>query len=298
MGDAPDETGKERKQQRGVDECAWAEYSHGPAVARIFGCVADQPFRICHLVHDDVARVDAGGARNAAHLKSVANVDAGGTDLHAGEAVDAVAKAGRAAFDGLATTAARLAACFVVADDQRVTIEHRALESRVRAHVFADLLAQVAGVAVGRECVEEDPERFPTTHLETRHFACKLVYRREKPDEREARPERKRDPQELLERFPREFRAVPRCGVELHAPVAIAFDLALDPQEHFGPHGLRARVTAPQPSGERGEEKQRQPGHDQQPGQIKEILWPEGQAEDMEFARGKIEQDELMPVPR
>ena len=58
--------------------------------------------------------------------------------------------------------AARLAARGVVADDQRVAVEHRALEARVRAHVLADLLAHEAGVAVGGEAVEQDPERSPT----------------------------------------------------------------------------------------------------------------------------------------
>ena len=52
----------------------------------------------------------------------------------------------------------------VVADDQRVAVEHRALEARVGAHVLADLLAQEAGVAVGGEAVEQHPEHFPRAH--------------------------------------------------------------------------------------------------------------------------------------
>ena len=51
--------------------------------------------------------------------------------------------------------------CGVVADDQRVLVEHRALEARVRAHVLADLLAHEAGVAVGGEAVEQHPEPLP-----------------------------------------------------------------------------------------------------------------------------------------
>ena len=57
--------------------------------------------------------------------------------------------------------AARLAALTVVGDDQRVGVEHHALEAGVGAHVLAHLLAHPAGVAVGREAVEQDPERLP-----------------------------------------------------------------------------------------------------------------------------------------
>ena len=57
--------------------------------------------------------------------------------------------------------AARLAALGVVGDDQRVLVEHRALEARVGAHVLADLLAHEAGVAVGGEAVEQHPEGLP-----------------------------------------------------------------------------------------------------------------------------------------
>src|SRR5690242_1912974 len=179
MRDAPDETGHEREQERRIDQRARTQHAHGPAVARIFSRIADQTLRIRHLVHDDIAGVYAGGAGDAADLQPIADVDAGRTDLHAGKAIDAVAESRRATFGGLATAAARLAACFVVADDQRIAIEHRALESRIWTHVLADLLAQVARVAVGRERVEEDPECFPAACLQMPDLAGELAYRRE-----------------------------------------------------------------------------------------------------------------------
>src|SRR6185369_18062423 len=99
------------------------------------------------------AAVYAGGAADALVLQALADVDAGRADLHADAAVDAVAL--------VAALPPRLAARLVVGDDQRVLVEHRALETRVGAHVQADLFAHPAGVAVGGKAVERDPERFP-----------------------------------------------------------------------------------------------------------------------------------------
>ena len=79
-----------------------------------------------------------------------------------------------AGVDAARARAARLAALRVVADDQRVAVEHRALEARVRAHVLADLLAHVAGVAVGGEAVEQDPERLPRAEREAAASAASV----------------------------------------------------------------------------------------------------------------------------
>src|SRR5206468_160974 len=97
-------------------------------------------------------------------LQAFADVDAGRADLHAQRAGYALALAepGQCVVRQRAwPRAARLAARAVVADDHRVLVEHRALEARVRAHVLADLLAHVAGVAVGRDAVEQHPEPLP-----------------------------------------------------------------------------------------------------------------------------------------
>ena len=157
--------------------------------------------------------------------------------------------------------AARLAARRVVADDQRVLVEHRALEARVGAHVLADLLAHEAGVAVGGEAVEQDPERSPTGPSAKRAAtsAPSVADRREVADEGEAGPQRR------ARSRPRACRLAAAslsrdhgARVELHARAAVAFDLALDPQEDLGVDGLRAGVAAPQAPGDRGEQEQRQ----------------------------------------
>ena len=153
-----------------VDERARPEHAPPHRRARRSRCasafsrrVADQPVRIAHLVHHLVAAVDAGGAADALVLQALADVDAGRAHLHA----DRCSRRSRRGppprgSDLAAARAARLAARRVVGDDQRVLVEHHALEARVRAHVLADLLAHAAGVAVGREAVEEHPERSPT----------------------------------------------------------------------------------------------------------------------------------------
>src|SRR5690606_18451895 len=156
-------------------------------------------------------------------LQAITDVDAGRADLHAGKAIDAIAEgpgiagggricrgqghAGGEAGLAIATSGvglqpspmpARFAARHVVADDQGVAIEHRALEARIRAHVFAYLLAQVAGIAVGGEAIEKDPESFPAADRALHEVAAKLADWREEADESEAGPQREADPCQLL----------------------------------------------------------------------------------------------------
>src|SRR5262245_30751654 len=130
-------------------------------------------------------------------------------------------------------------------------VEHRALEARVRAHVFAYLLAQVAGVAVGREGVEAHPEGFPATERGVRHFCRERSDRREVADERVAGVQREGDPQQLLRALAHELVAIPRPLVELLPLQPVAFGEALDPDERLRPDALRTGVAAPQPARER-----------------------------------------------
>src|SRR3546814_5152435 len=110
----------------------------------MFGGVADQPARVIHLVHDVVAGVDARRAADAFDLQAVANVDTGGADLDAHGAVDAVPQAQGLVVNALLAGATAFAATRVVGNDQGVLVEHHALETCVRAHVDAHLLAQPA----------------------------------------------------------------------------------------------------------------------------------------------------------
>jgi hypothetical protein len=189
------------------------------------------------------------------------------------------------------------AALLVVGDDQRVLVEHRALEARVRTHVLAHLLAQVAGVAVGGEAIEEHPERLPGAERQRQRLVRQRADRREEAHEGEAGPQRERHPQDLLGALAQQLVGVPRPAVQLETRRAIALGAALHPQEGLGPHGLRAGVTAPQPPAHRREEEQRQGGDDQQPGEEDKILRPEHQAEDEELARRQVEQHGLAAVP-
>src|SRR5208282_5271111 len=159
------------QQHRGVGERAGPQYAapHGRRVVapteRVFGGVADEPRRIAEALHHLVATIDTGRAANAFVLQAATDVDSRGADLHADVAVDAVAQRLVLALDRLGARPARLAALAVVGDHQRVRVEHHALEARIRAHVLAHLLAHEAGVAIGREAVEEDPERLPRAEL-------------------------------------------------------------------------------------------------------------------------------------
>ena len=196
-------------EQRRVDERARPQHAlpHLPRAVmavreRILRRVADEAARVAHLVHHLVAAVDARGAADAFVLQALADVDAGRADLHADAAVDAVAEPAAFAVRLAAARAARLAARRVVGDDQRVAVEHHRLEARVRAHVLADLLAHPAGVAVGREAVEQHPERLPTPpSCHGDRADAKVADRREVADEREAGPQRDRDPGRVLRRL-------------------------------------------------------------------------------------------------
>ena len=268
---AGDQRADQQQQDRRVDQHARPEHAPQPLRRRqvlrqaVLRGVADQPARVVHLVHHAVADVDAGGAADAFVLQALADVDAGRADLHAQPAVDAVAQAQRLAVGLARARAARLAALGVVADDQRVLVEHRALEARVRAHVLADLLAHEAGVAVGGEAVEQHPEASPTgPSAQLRHQLRQRADRREVADEGEAGPQRDGDPDRLLGHLRASCGRGPRAGVELHARDAVALELALDPHEDLGVDRLRAGIAAPQPPGHRGEQEQRVGRDDQQ----------------------------------
>jgi hypothetical protein len=185
----------------------------------------------------------------------------------------------------------------VIPNDQRIAIEHRALEACVRAHVLAYLLAQEAGVAPGREGVEQHPEGFPASPVKRNQPIAELADRGEEADEGEPGPQRKQQPQTVLGGLAADLFAGPRACVETDALVPRALGPAFHPQEHFGPDRLRTGVAAPQAPGERGEEEQGQPGHDQQQGEEDEVLRPEGQAKHVELARRQVEQHRLAAVP-
>src|SRR5690606_22952543 len=115
----------------------------------VLGGVADQAAWVVHFVHDGVAGIDTGGTTDAFDLQAIADVDAGRAYLHTHGAVDAVTKPHGFVVSVFLARATLLAAAWIVGDDQRVLVEHHALEARIRTHVDAYLLAQIAGAAVG-----------------------------------------------------------------------------------------------------------------------------------------------------
>ena len=60
------------------------------------------------------------------------------------------------------------------------------------------------------------------------------------------------------------------------------------------PDRLRAGVSAPDPAQYRSEQKEAQPGHDQQPGNVVEFLWPDLDPEEEETPVGQIDQHRLV----
>ncbi len=86
---------------------------------------------------------------------------------------------------------------------------------------------------------------------------------------------------------------VPRQARQLHLLRAVALDLALDPQEHLGPHRLRAGEAAPHAPGDGGEQEQRQRGDDQDRGEEEQVLRPEGPGEQVELAVRQVDQERL-----
>src|SRR5688500_6698615 len=137
-------------------------------------------------------------------------------------------------------------------------VEQRPLKACIRAHVFADLLAHVAGVAVGRKAIEADPEQLPAASREAHQRCGKLADVAEVADESAAGEQRKGDPQNLLGALAQELGAAPAGTIELDALLAATLGEPLQPDENFGPYRLRAGIAAPQAPGQRGAKEQRQ----------------------------------------
>ena len=95
----------------------------------------------------------------------------------------------------------------------------------------------------------------------------------------------------------RSLRADLGRAVELHLRRAVALEETLDPEEHLGPDRLWAGIAAPEPPGQRREKEKAETREDEQGREIDEVLRPEGQAEEIELARGEVEDDGLVTFP-
>jgi hypothetical protein len=94
-----------------------------------------------------------------------------------------------------------------------------------------------------------------------------------------------------------QFAGIHRRRIEFHAGRTVAFDAPLYPHEYFRVDRLRARIAAPDASGDGGHKKETQRTDDQQQGQIDHILRPEHEPENVELALKQIEQHGLAAIP-
>ena len=228
-------------------------------------------------------------------LAPVADIDSGRTDAHALLAVDAVAGrlALRAQFIRQARRTARLAAVIAISDVERVFVGQRRLDARPRAHIETDLLAHVAGERVGGESQNADPE----IGDERRLAGGEMLHQRRRIGEIEhpgaAGPPRHHQPEKVLRGLAGVGLGGPFAAVALHVLAAVAFGEPLDGEEQIGPHRLRAEIAAPDPAGDRVHQEQHDRGHDQQAGDVIDLLRPDLDEEEIEPPVGEIDQHRL-----
>src|SRR5574343_106096 len=296
----PDGTGNDGNQDSGVKNNPRAHdmghhfFRREMLLQRIFGGVANETTRLADLVHDRITGIDTGSAADTLVLNTLPDIDTHRTDRHAQTAVDAIPQG--IGINAFFARAARFAALRIIGDDQGIRIEHDALETRIRAHVFTNLLTQETGLHVAEATIEEDPEQFPAGKLKGQ---CRqqFAYWREIGDQRKSRPDRDQQPYCVLGRFQPELTCGQRPLVQLHACRTIALDLVLHPHEYFGIDGLRTRIAAEQATGNSREQEQGVSGNDQQQGQVENILRPQDQAKQIELALDQMQQNRLTTIP-
>ena len=263
----------------------------------ILGGVLDQALFVTHLVHHVIAGINACRAGNAVVLQSIADIYTCWTHLYAHLAIDAIANTQCLWIGTAFTRTARLASIRKIRNNQRITVEHGALETRIGTHVLAHLLAHPASITVGSESVEDHPEGFPRPEVESKQALRKLGDWREITHEGETGPAGKGYPEKMLGSLDAELARIHRLRIQLLLFQAVAFHLAFDPEKRLGPYRLRTGITAPDAPGNGGDKKQREPGDNQQRGKVDKILRPERDEKDMELAGRQIEQKSLVTIP-
>src|SRR5574343_1868799 len=194
-GDRPGRGDDDADQNHAVQNDAWPHQVTDHLLRRevlfqrIFGGVTDQAAWLAHLVHDRIANIDTGATTDTLVLLSFANVDTGRADHDTQPAVHAITQLGRRfRVHSLLAGTPRLTALRIIGDDQRIRIEHHPLETGIRTHVLADLLAQETGLHVAETAIKQRPEQFPARQIE-RYRSQQFMHRREVGDERKAGPD-------------------------------------------------------------------------------------------------------------
>ncbi len=248
----------------------------GEGVERV---VADEALRPVELHHDLIARIDARGAGDAFELEALADVDAGGADLHTAAAVDAVTGRG-------SRLAARFTAHAVVTDDDRIVVDEHRPEAPVGAHDDAELLAEPREVEIedAGEGEDED-ERPPVLRRRVVHHPVEGGQGDEVGEEEVGDERGKDDVDAVLEHAARDLATGPGSILEAAAGGGISVDPPLDAAEDVVEEdGLGAGPTAPYAAGHGGddEEGEGEAGDDEK--QEPEVLEHQGQAEQVELA--------------
>src|SRR5690606_5561218 len=119
--------GEAKESEQGIDKDAGADDPALLSGESAGGIIADEAGGALEFTHDVIAGVDAGGAADALHLQAVADIDAGGADLHAAGAGHAVAGV------GIGCLAAGFAAFRVVADDYGFLVGEGGLDASIGA---------------------------------------------------------------------------------------------------------------------------------------------------------------------
>ena len=189
---------------------------------------------------------------------------------------------------------ARLAAIVAVGDVEGVFVGERGLNPRPRTHIEADLLAHMSGKRIGRERQNADPRIGDERRLQGGEVPDQGGGVGEIEHPGAAGPPGDHQPEKVLGRLAGRGGQRPRSAIAQHVLAAIAFDPALDRQEQVGPDRLRAEIAAPDPAGDRVHQEQRHRGHDEQAGEVIDLLRPELDEEEVEAAAGQIDQHRLV----
>src|SRR5579859_2730910 len=245
--------------------------------------------------HHIIAGIDAGRAADAFHLGAIADVYPRGADIHALEAVDAIAR--RFRFFP-AELFPRLSPLIVVGDDHRVAVQQHALQPSVGADRRADLFPEI-----GIHCIEDSRE---DQHPEQpgdmlRHRAGNDLPEPFDPDDISKKSVCDNKRQEIknpvLGGFLSDLRTRPGCFGQQFLPGGVSFYQILDlPEQHFHKDGLWAYPTAEQPSEGRGEQDHENDKSHHRQSEDEEILGPEYLTENNESCVRYIEKEEWLSI--
>ncbi|MNI22999.1 hypothetical protein D3C73_765680 [compost metagenome] len=256
--------------------------------------ISDQAAFLADLVHHAIAGVDTERTGDTGHLLAVANIDAHGTDCDAGVAIDAVADDLAARCRLLGVAAARFAAPVVIGHDQRMLVEHGALNTRPGTHVDTDLFAHQATEQVGGGGQDGDGGIGNEGGLTGDEIEGKRWRVGEIEDPGAACSDCDGNPDRMLDDTLGDLVRCPGAGIEFHPRIAIAFNEAFDDEKEIDPDRLRTGISAPGATDGRGQQEKAKARHDQKTGDEDKFLRPDFDEEEIEAPTGEIDKHGLI----